>query len=149
VDPGPVRVELRSKLGEVAEEVTARPGEVTLVTLAIGESRGASRLGVTRWSLAIGGGALLVAGAVLALEARSQASDLEGSIRRDPNSGLPTTQYSSVSGFESSGHAFSTASWISLSAGAAALAASAVLFYFYPDKKPAAHSRANGLVLWF
>src|SRR5262249_34088156 len=107
--------------------VEVQPGEVAQVTLALGAGR-PSPVVVARWTLAAAGVVLLVGGAVLAAEASASAHSLEGAIAREAQTGLPTTDYSTVQGFDRNGRAFSAASIACLTVGGALLATGAALF---------------------
>jgi tetratricopeptide (TPR) repeat protein len=139
VEPGRLHVALRSIVGTVSQDVDARAGEITTVTLALA-SHGSSKIAVARYSLLAGGAALLIVSAVLAAEAGTSAQSLGGSIARDPGSGLPTTEFSQVRGFDTNGRAFATASIATLVVGAVCVVTGAALFAW--RKRSAERSRA-------
>jgi hypothetical protein len=107
--------------------VEVRPGEIGQVTLALAPT-GASALTVSRWSLLAVGGALVVVGAVLAVEADAAERNLARAVAREPGTGLPTTDFSSVRAFDESGRAFAAGSIASFVVGGALAATGALLF---------------------
>lgn len=140
LEPGRHRVVLRAPGGVVMQEVEVPPGEVTIVTLALGP--GTSPVVPARWGLIAGGSALVVAGAAFAGATSVAVRNFEESVTIDPGTGLPTTPYSTAQAFERSARTFSTVSIVTLVVGAVAVAVGGTLFLWH--KRPAAAPQPRG-----
>jgi tetratricopeptide (TPR) repeat protein len=134
VEPGERQLRLVGRGGNVSLRLSVSPGEIATASMT---SSGVSPLTVARATLLALGGALLVTGAVLGVEAERSARDLEAASRLDPVSGLPQSEFSSVQSIERSGRAMSIASITTLVVGGAAAIVGGALFAVRPRERGA------------
>jgi hypothetical protein len=134
VEPGPVRVRVRRGADVAEESLIVHAGEVATVALSVRNDSARVRLTAARYTLLGLGGALAITGGVLLGQASASARDLEGAVRGEPGSGLPTTEFSSVRSFESAGRAYQITGIVTCVVGGVMAVTGAALFGLRPAK---------------
>ena len=127
VEPGARQLSLRTREGEVAQQVVVAPGEVAAITLKVAPGASARvRSGV---GLVVASGVVLVGAVVFAVLSGVAGRQLEGAVRREAGSGLPLSDFSQVMGLEANQRAFALTAIVAAVVGAAGGATGAVLWF--------------------
>jgi hypothetical protein len=127
VEPGRVHVVLRSRTGQVAQDVQIGAGELAQLTLSIDAA--ASRRAIARVALVALGAGLLITGGVLTWKADQQAQQVAAAAQlRERGSGLPLEPYALVQGDAASVREYAIAADTALGVGAAAALTGGLLF---------------------